>query len=187
MMKPSCRNKSRACSTASWMRRVGIPLLLVLHLLERTTTVSCFSQPPHRPQPQSSTTTSSSNSPDIARRAALKSLLVLPFAATLSSIIPPANAANKPDCYTDCNKNCRKAVPNDTSNYCRDTCLEYCQQDDRRDGLSGSVSSEGGEMGILGGGFGQGTVVQGEDKPPTLLQIPGLNFQSAQGKKLLGL
>lgn len=52
------------------------------------------------------------------------------------------------------------------------------------DGLSGSVSASSGEVGILGGTFGQGTVVKGEDKPPAL-NLPGLDFSSAAGRKLL--
>jgi len=94
-------------------------------------------------------------------------------------------SAKQPDCLADCIKNCKQVVPNDTSNYCRDSCMDYCEQPDRRDGLSGSISSEGGEVGILGGTFGQGTVVKGEDKPPTI-NLPGLNFQSGEGRKLLG-
>ena len=75
----------------------------------------------------------------------------------------------------------KQIVPQDTSNYCRDTYFEYCEQTDRRDGLSGSVSSEGGETGILG----IGTVVKGEDKPPSI-SLPGLDFNSKEGKNLLG-
>lgn len=41
-------------------------------------------------------------------------------------------------------------------------------------------------MGILGGTFGTGTVVKGEDKPPSV-SLPGLDFKSSSGKKLLGL
>ena len=48
--------------------------------------------------------------------------------------------------------------------YCTDSCTSYCAQDDRTDGLSGSVSAANGEVGILGGSFGQGTVPKGEDK-----------------------
>ncbi len=48
--------------------------------------------------------------------------------------------------------------------YCTDSCTAYCAQDDRTDGLSGSVSAANGEVGILGGSFGQGTVPKGEDK-----------------------
>ena len=53
------------------------------------------------------------------------------------------------------------------------------------DGLSGSVSSASGEVGILGGTFGQGTVAKGEDKPPSV-NLPGLDFSSASGRKLIG-
>lgn len=111
--------------------------------------------------------------------------------------------------------------------YCTDSCISYCAQDDRTDGLSGSVSAENGEVGILGGSFGQGTVPKGEDKvsffrcresalavssihrfwsrdssfltmvstscassnnhnQPPSIKIPGLDFSSESGKKLLG-
>ncbi|CAB9504863.1 expressed unknown protein [Seminavis robusta] len=110
-------------------------------------------------------------------------ILLSSFALGWSSAPQPALA--KPDCLQDCVKNCKQVVPNDTSNYCTESCLDYCAQDDRRDGLSGSVSSEGGEVGILGGTFGQGTVVKGQDKPPAI-SLPGLNFESKEGKKLLG-
>jgi len=62
-----------------------------------------------------------------------------------------------------------------------ENCKSYCEQEDRTDGLSGSVSSEGGEMGILG----TTTVVKGEDKPPSI-PIPGLDFTSDKGRKLIG-
>lgn len=45
----------------------------------------------------------------------------------------------------------------------------------------GSVSSTGGETGILG----TTTVVKGEDKPPEV-KLPGLDFTSEKGRKLLG-
>ena len=48
--------------------------------------------------------------------------------------------------------------------YCTDSCTDYCAQDDRTDGLSGSVSAQNGEVGILGGSFGKGTVPKGDDK-----------------------
>ena len=47
--------------------------------------------------------------------------------------------------------------------------------------MSGSASSNGGEMGILG----TGTVVKGEDKPPNLA-LPGLDFTSEKGRKIIG-
>jgi hypothetical protein len=48
--------------------------------------------------------------------------------------------------------------------YCTESCTAYCAQEDRTDGLSGSVSAQNGEVGILGGSFGKGTVPKGEDK-----------------------
>lgn len=88
------------------------------------------------------------------------------------------------DCVTDCLKNCKKIAPKDPD-YCNMNCNEYCSQEDRTDGLSGSVSAANGEVGILGGSFGQGTVPKGEDKPPSI-NLPGLDFSSEKGKKLLG-
>lgn len=75
----------------------------------------------------------------------------------------PAPAMAVPDCFQDCMKNCKKVAPNDPE-YCLSNCKEYCEQDDRTDGLSGSVSAESGEVGLLGGTFGQGTVPKGEDR-----------------------
>jgi hypothetical protein len=124
----------------------------------------------------------SHNEAELSRRSLIMGTTA---AIALSWSIAPQPAVAKPDCFTDCNKNCKLLVPNDTSNYCRDSCLDYCSQPDRRDGLSGSVSSEGGEVGILGGTFGQGTVVKGEDKPP-IINLPGLNFNSGEGRKLIG-
>mmetsp|Transcript_17771 Transcript_17771/g.36551 ORF Transcript_17771/g.36551 Transcript_17771/m.36551 type:complete len:177 (-) Transcript_17771:540-1070(-) len=102
-------------------------------------------------------------------------------AAVLSSPAPALAAA---DCMKDCVKNCLIIAPKDKE-YCTDSCTAYCAQDDRTDGLSGSVSAENGEVGILGGSFGQGTVPKGEDKPPSI-KIPGLDFSSGSGKKLIG-
>ena len=65
--------------------------------------------------------------------------------------------------------------------YCQTNCQDYCEQADRTDGLSGSISSSGGETGILG----TSTVVKGEDKPPQV-KIPGLDFTSDKGRKLIG-
>jgi hypothetical protein len=75
-------------------------------------------------------------------------------------------------------------APKDTV-YCQESCRDYCDQPDRQDGLSGSVSAAQGEVGILGGTFGTGTVVKGSDKPPAIA-LPGLDFTSSAGKKLLG-
>mmetsp|Transcript_20868 Transcript_20868/g.41707 ORF Transcript_20868/g.41707 Transcript_20868/m.41707 type:complete len:153 (+) Transcript_20868:82-540(+) len=106
------------------------------------------------------------------------------LATTLLSPLP--SYAGQAPCLPDCTKNCKLLAPNDKSGYCLDSCTEYCADPDRTDGLSGSTSSSGGEYGILGGGFGQGTVVKGEDKPPRL-DLPGLDFlKSEKGRNLIG-
>jgi hypothetical protein len=114
------------------------------------------------------------------RRAAIASLIgtTSGIVTTLSS--PLLSIAAPTDCYTDCMKNCNIVAPNNKV-YCTDNCISYCEQDDRTDGLSGSISSTGGETGILG----LGTVVKGEDKPPQI-KLPGLDFSSSSGKKLIG-
>jgi hypothetical protein len=134
--------------------------------------------------------------PDIGRRRALQQAtrrglaFVASGAAVATAAIDPTSAGFVPvahaeeDCYADCLKNCKAIAPKDTE-YCEFTCNDYCSQPDRKDGLSGSVSYEGGEVGILGGTFGTGTVVKGQDKPPSVA-LPGLDFTSPQGKKLLG-
>jgi hypothetical protein len=94
-----------------------------------------------------------------------------PAAAVL--LARPRAAVAVTDCFQDCYKNCRIVAPKDTE-YCNNNCRDYCDQPDRADGLSGSVSAEKGETGILG----FYTVPKGEDKPPTI-RVPGL-------EKLLG-
>uniref|UniRef100_A0A7S2YJ77 Uncharacterized protein n=1 Tax=Entomoneis paludosa TaxID=265537 RepID=A0A7S2YJ77_9STRA len=106
-------------------------------------------------------------------------------AVTMQVFFPKEPAMAAKDCFQDCYSNCRKIVPNDKSNYCTDNCRDYCAQEDRQDGLSGSISSQSGEVGILGGTFGTGTVVKGEDKPPSI-SLPGLNFDNKEGRQLLG-
>eukprot|EP00529_Nitzschia_sp_RCC80_P035273 CAMPEP_0113518170 /NCGR_PEP_ID=MMETSP0014_2-20120614/42711_1 /TAXON_ID=2857 /ORGANISM="Nitzschia sp." /LENGTH=175 /DNA_ID=CAMNT_0000415539 /DNA_START=75 /DNA_END=602 /DNA_ORIENTATION=- /assembly_acc=CAM_ASM_000159 len=119
----------------------------------------------------------------ISRRQAILTS-VASAASILGSVGFPEASSAAADCYDDCLKNCKKIAPNDPD-YCRNNCIDYCSQEDRRDGLSGSVSAEGGEVGLLGGTFGQGTVPKGEDKPPSV-KLPGLDFTSGKGKKLLG-
>ena len=92
----------------------------------------------------------------------------------------PLIAGAAPDCMTDCLKSCKEIAPKDPG-YCLDNCEYYCDQSDRTDGLSGSISSENGETGILG----LTTVVKGEDRPPQV-KLPGLDFTSKTGKELLG-
>ncbi|KAL7432572.1 hypothetical protein ACHAXM_005966 [Skeletonema potamos] len=120
---------------------------------------------------------SSQASPIDGRRDFLKTTATS-FAVILFTNNHPADAA--PDCFTDCLKNCKLIAPKDPE-YCVSSCQDYCSQTDRKDGLSGSVSSENGETGILG----TTTVVKGEDKPPQI-KIPGLDFTNEKGKKLLG-
>lgn len=106
-------------------------------------------------------------------------------ATTVPLLVVPTNPASaKPDCFADCFKNCKAIAPKDEA-YCQESCRGYCEQPDREDGLSGSVSAAQGEVGILGGSFGTGTVVKGQDKPPVIM-LPGLDFSSDAGKKLIG-
>ena len=60
--------------------------------------------------------------------------------------------------------------------YCTLTCRDYCEQPDRKDGLSGSVGSEGAEVGfrsafdLISKAKGQVSgVPYGEDRPPQVL------------------
>ena len=56
--------------------------------------------------------------------------------------------------------------------YCATSCTDYCSQDDRKDGLSGSVSSEGGEVGWSSYSRGGNTVEYGADRPPDVSILP---------------
>lgn len=70
-------------------------------------------------------------------------------ASILAMTTVPTTASAEVDCFKDCFKSCKQIAPKDPD-YCTQNCRDYCAQDDRKDGLSGSVSSEGGETGILG-------------------------------------
>ena len=50
------------------------------------------------------------------------------------------------DCKTDCVKNCVLQAPG-SKDYCLVSCSDYCDQDDRHDGLSGSLDAVNGETG----------------------------------------
>jgi hypothetical protein len=126
--------------------------------------------------------TSTSLAAHMDRRAMLGATIFATGAGALFGGVSEAHAAT--DCYTDCFKNCKLLAPKDLG-YCQDNCTEYCAQENRTDGLSGSVSSEGGYVGILGGSFGTGNVPKGNDKPPTI-KLPGLDFTSPSGRKLIG-
>lgn len=101
-------------------------LLLSTFFLEVGSLVRAYSSP----QPRS-----------VSRRTAL--------ATAFSAIALPLPAMAAPDCFKDCMKNCKLIAPKDPD-YCLANCKGYCEQDDRSDGLSGSVSASSGEVGILG-------------------------------------
>jgi hypothetical protein len=115
-----------------------------------------------------------SSNPIVSRRAAL-------FSGITTVCLPTLANAAEADCFTDCLKNCKLIAPKDTA-YCNDNCSSYCAQEGRTDGLSGSVSAENGETGMLG----FGTTVKGADNPPWA-KLPGLDFtKSEAGRKLIG-
>jgi len=106
--------------------------------------------------------------------------------AQLSAVLVGVNFAAKPvvaatDCYKDCFKNCVKVAPG-SKEYCIESCTDYCAQPDRTDGLSGSVSAAGGETGIFGGSI-DGTVTQGDDRPPQGVNIIPNDMLKASTKK----
>jgi hypothetical protein len=103
-----------------------------------------------------------------SRRAALLTTGQVMIGAAVATPLP---AFAEPECFKDCFKNCKLIAPKDPD-YCLATCKEYCEQDDRSDGLSGSVSATSGEVGILGGTFGQGTVPKGEDRVSATMCVP---------------
>jgi hypothetical protein len=103
----------------------------------------------------------SMSSPSMSRRELFVSATAT--SATAASLLLSSPAWAVADCFDDCLKNCKKVAPKDPE-YCIANCKDYCDQDDRQDGLSGSVSSQSGEVGILGGTFGQGTVPKDEDR-----------------------
>ena len=113
-------------------------------------------------------------------------------AATLTAgpfTVPPAIA--EPDCYNDCSSNYNRLAPK-SGKYCEQTCGEYCAQDDRRDGLSGSVSNEAAELGLASGfdipakltGQQPRGVVYGDDRPPAISL--GKGFDGALKRAVLG-
>lgn len=79
----------------------------------------------------------------------------------------------------DCTANCVRNAPGSVA-YCKDTCVDYCAQTDRRDGLTGSVNSDAGEIGLSTfydytnrvTGKLNSNVNFGTDRPPS---VPGLD------------
>jgi hypothetical protein len=135
-------------------------------------------------RPQPFTPLEATTRRSLFRQCATSTAASLVVTTTIASNPSLALAAQQADCYTDCVQNCRALAPKDTA-YCQESCRDYCDQTDRQDGLSGSIGAAQGEVGILGGTFGTGTVVKGADKPPTIV-LPGLDFTSSAGKKLIG-
>lgn len=86
--------------------------------------------------------------------------------ALAASLVGGLLGGGEPDCFKDCFKNCAQLAPGSQA-YCKESCNDYCDQPDRTDGLSGSVSSTGGETGI----FGRGTTVKGQDNPPKGIEL----------------
>ena len=86
-----------------------------------------------------------------------------------------------------CKRNCNRNAPGSGA-YCESSCLDYCEQDDRKDGLSGSVSSEGSEFGwqssFKNPFAAQKPVVFGDDLPPGLPDAFG--YKSALRKAVTG-
>ena len=109
-------------------------------------------------------------------------------AATFVSTTPlVANAAA--DCMKTCLSNCARNAPG-SGDYCKESCNDYCGQDDRKDGLSGSISTEGAEFGFAssfklpGSAEGIKPTIYGDDKPPGLPDVFGVN--SALRKAVTG-
>ena len=99
-----------------------------------------------------------------------------------SGLALPGAASAAKDCMLDCEDNCNRVAPRSTR-YCSTSCLEYCATDNRRDGLSGSVSSEAAEVGwasavdpsrFLPGAVPK-AVPYGEDRPPALPDVFGVS------------
>lgn len=90
--------------------------------------------------------------------------------AIISCTIPFVSNSNAViDCKLDCVKNCVRVAPG-SGEYCKTSCTDYCEQPDREDGLSGSISSKNGETGLFGGSI-DGTVTRQDDKPPKGVNI----------------
>ena len=113
--------------------------------------------------------------PTPSRRDALRLLPALLVAT------PRAPALAAKSCMQDCVENCNRVAPGSVR-YCENSCVDYCDQDDRRDGLTGSVSSEGAEVGWLSAydpqrflpGAAPRAVPYGEDRPPALPDVFGV-------------
>jgi hypothetical protein len=114
------------------------------------------------------------------------------LAAAAAVVLAPTSALAAKDCFLDCTQNCNRVAPG-SARYCESSCAEYCEADDRRDGLSGSVSADGAEVGWASAydlkarvtGQQRG-VPYGEDRPPALPDVfklaPTLRAVTGQSK-----
>ena len=62
-------------------------------------------------------------------------------AAAAMNLLPIAVEAAA-DCIQTCRKNCGRLAAG-SRDYCEESCSDYCAQGDRKDGLTGSISTEG--------------------------------------------
>ncbi|EOD25798.1 hypothetical protein EMIHUDRAFT_450387 [Emiliania huxleyi CCMP1516] len=99
-------------------------------------------------------------------------------AAAVAVGLQPFAALAAADCLQTCRKNCGRLAAG-SRDYCESSCVDYCAQDDRKDGLSGSVSTEGSEFGFASSFKNplapQKPTVYGDDKPPGLPDVFGVN------------
>eukprot|EP00953_Heterococcus_sp_UTEX-ZZ885_P005331 3346-Heterococcus_DN1.PRE.1 len=82
-----------------------------------------------------------------AKLTARRSFLQSGFIAAAVIAAAPVAVLAKEDCMKDCLRNCNKVAPG-SPDYCKESCTDYCAETNRKDGLSGSVSDEGGEVSI---------------------------------------
>ena len=92
----------------------------------------------------------------------------------------PLVARAAADCMKTCLSNCARNAPG-SGDYCKESCDDYCSQSDRKDGLSGSISTENAEFGFAssfklpGAAEGIQPSNYGDDKPPGLPDVFGVN------------
>ena len=139
-------------------RRRDLMAMLAIGLFALTTSAAGLTPPPQHYMP--------------SRRRLL-------LGSAAAALLPPVAAASAAvDCLQDCLQNCAR-LAGGSIGYCKTSCNEYCDQDDRRDGLSGSISSEGAEFGWASAFKNplapQKPVVYGTDRPPGLPDVFGVN------------
>ena len=123
------------------------------------------------------TTSAAALTPPLPRHCTPSRRTLLGTAA--AAFLPPVTAATAAvDCLQDCLQNCAR-LAGGSLDYCKTSCIDYCDQDDRRDGLSGSVSSDAAEFGWASAFKNPleppKPVVYGTDRPPGLPDVFGVN------------